>query len=100
LEGAPIVDRHDRIFLKEGHRVAFARVFLEFPIPGGGLRGHKILHHVVVLELMLHEVCVIRTGLLKESLEMVCRPPCLALATTRSGRDGPIPELSAFLSLS
>jgi hypothetical protein len=86
-EGVPIIDRHDRIFPKEGCHVTSAQVFLEFPTLGEGPLGHEILHHVAVIELMLDGVCMVWVGLLDESLEVVCRRAHLALATARGGHN-------------
>jgi hypothetical protein len=54
---------------------------------GEGPRGHEIIRHVAVLELVLDYVCMLRACLLKKSLEVVCWWPCLALATACSSRD-------------
>jgi hypothetical protein len=56
-------------------------------VPGEGPRGHEIIHHVTVLELVLDYVCMLRACLLKKSLEVVCWWPCLALATACGSRD-------------
>jgi hypothetical protein len=77
----PIVDFHDRIFPGERCCVTSTRVFLGLLGLGKGPRGHEILHHVVVLELVLDGVRMVQVGLLVESLEMVCWWPCLALNT-------------------
>jgi hypothetical protein len=82
-----IVDHHNRIFPREGHHVVSAQVFLGFLVPGERPRGHEILHHATVLELLLEGVCVVQAGLLEESLRVVCRQPCLVLATACGGHD-------------
>jgi hypothetical protein len=58
-----------------------------FHTPGQGSHDHEILHHVTVLELMLDGVCMVWTGLLEESLEVVCRQPHLALAVVCSSHN-------------
>jgi hypothetical protein len=87
LEGAPIVDHLDHILPGEGHRIASAQVFLRLPVLGEGPRGHQILHHGTVLELVLDTVRMVHAGLLEESLEELCRRSCLALATIHGGCD-------------
>jgi hypothetical protein len=67
----------------EGHRIASAWVFLGQLVLGEGPRGHEILYHATVLELVLNRVHVVRAVLLEESLEVVHQRPRLMLATTR-----------------
>jgi hypothetical protein len=95
--GAPIVDPHDCVLPRDMHCIASIRVFIEFHTPNEGPRDHKILHHVVVLELVLNGVCVVWAGLLKESLEVVCRRSCLVLATACGNRDVPHAKAACFL---
>jgi hypothetical protein len=85
--GSPIIDRHDRIFPKERHRIAPTQGFLGLLITGEGARGHEILHHATVLELVLDGIHVVQAGLLEKSLEVVYQRPCLALTTMRSCSD-------------
>jgi hypothetical protein len=92
-----IKDCHDHIFPREGHHVASARVFLEFPTMGEGLRDHEVLHHVIVFELVLDVVHVVWVGLLEESLEVVFWRPCLMLATTCGSHDVPHVGVIDFL---
>jgi hypothetical protein len=73
--GAPIVDHHDCVLFGERHYVTFARVFIEFHTPSEGPQDHEIIHHVVVLELVLDGVCVVQSGLVEQSLKVVCRQP-------------------------
>jgi hypothetical protein len=87
--GAPIIDCHDCVLLGERRRVPSARDFVEFHTLGEEPRDHKILYHVTVLELVLDRVCVVWAGHLEESLEVVCRRQCLALAATCSNCDAP-----------
>jgi hypothetical protein len=83
----PIIDCHGRIFPREGQRVSFARVFIGFLVSGEEPRDHEILHHVVVLEVVLDGVRMVRAGLLKESLKVVCQWLRLMLDTTTGGRN-------------
>jgi hypothetical protein len=72
-----IVDRHDRIFSREGHHVASAWVLIELPILVEGPRGHKILHHVTVLELVVDEVHIRPPrGVSRGGLSAVMPGPC------------------------
>jgi hypothetical protein len=80
-----IVDRHDRIFSGEGHRAALVGVLIGFPASGEGSRGHEILHHVIVPEVVLDGVGVIRARLHQELLEVVCGQPRLTLAADHTG---------------
>jgi hypothetical protein len=98
--GAPIVHHHDHIFPGEGHCVASTQVFLEFPNPSVGPRGHEIPHHVIDLELVLDGVHVVRAGLLEESLEVVCRWSRLVLATVCGSHDVPHVKAVCFLVVS
>jgi hypothetical protein len=47
----------------ERHRVASIWVFIEFRTLGGGPRDHETLHHIAVLELVFHGVCMVWVGL-------------------------------------
>jgi hypothetical protein len=71
--------------------------FLEFPTSDEGPRGHELLHHVTVLDLLLDEVHMVRADLLEESLKVIYRWPCLELATLRDGRDAPHAEAICVL---
>jgi hypothetical protein len=82
-----IINHHDYVFLGEGHRVAPIRVLVEFRTLGRGPRDHETLHHVTVLELVPHRVCVVWEGRLEESLEVVGRRLRLMLVIVRASRD-------------
>jgi hypothetical protein len=84
--GEPIVDRHDRVFSRKGHHVTVVGDLVDFHASSEGPRGHKILHHVAVTELVLDGVSVVRAGLLRELLEVVRGQSCLALSTVSNGR--------------
>jgi hypothetical protein len=64
----PITEHYDYFHPEEGCRVPSARVFL---VPGEGSRGHKILHHVIVLELVLDGVRMVQADNFKKSLDVV-----------------------------
>jgi hypothetical protein len=49
----PVIDRHDYIFPGEGCRTSSTRVFFVFLVLHEGCRGHEILHHATVPELVL-----------------------------------------------
>jgi hypothetical protein len=86
-QGAPIVDRHDWVISREGRRISLIGDLIEFHGLGEGSRGHEILHHVVVHELVLDGVGVVSTSHLQELLEVARGWPCLMLATTYCDRD-------------
>jgi hypothetical protein len=83
----PLVDRHDRIFLGEGHHVSSVLVLLEFHVPGEGTRDHEVIHHATVPELVLDRVHVVRAGPHDESLEVVCRRLRLVLDIVSGSHD-------------
>jgi hypothetical protein len=95
--GAPIIDRHDRIFPRERHRITLAWDFLGLLVPDEGPQGNEILYHATVLELVLDGVRMVRAGLLKKSLEVVCQRPRLVLATARGGNDALHVRVVCFL---
>jgi hypothetical protein len=64
------------------HRISLAQVLPKLLVLGEGPRGHEILHHFIAFELVLDGVHVVRAGLLKKPLEVVCQRSRLALATT------------------
>jgi hypothetical protein len=88
--GASTVNRHDCVFLGEGHRVAPVRVLIEFHTPSWGPRDHKTLHHVAVLELVPDGVHVVCAGLFEESLEVFGRQTRLTLVTMHDSHDAPL----------
>jgi hypothetical protein len=79
--GAPIVDRHDRVFFEERCCVALVGDLVDFHASGEGPRGQEILHHAAVPELVLDRVGVARASLLKELLEVIYGWSCMMLAT-------------------
>jgi hypothetical protein len=83
----PIVDHHDRVFSKQGCRVVLSGDLVNFHDSGEGPRGHEILHHVAVCELVLDGVGVVRASLLKELLEVICGRLCLTLVIACGGRN-------------
>jgi hypothetical protein len=83
----PIVDHHDRVFSKQGRHVVLIGDLVNFHDSGEGPRGHEILHHVAVCELVLDGVGVVRASLLKELLEVIRGRPCLTLVTACGGRN-------------
>jgi hypothetical protein len=88
--GVLIIDCHDCVLPKEEHCVTPVRDFLEFHALTEGPRDHENLYHVVVPELVW-------AGLLEESLKVVCRRSCLALAATCRSRNAPDTEAAYFL---
>jgi hypothetical protein len=95
--GAPIIDNHDYILLRERHCVAFAQDIIEFHTPGERPQDHENFHHVTAIELVLDGVCMVRAGLLEESLEVVRRRPHLALGATCISRNVPHTGVACFL---
>jgi hypothetical protein len=83
----PIVDPHDCFFLGEGCHASSARVSFRLLVLSEGPRGHKIFHHVAIFELVIDKVCMVRTSLLEESLEVVYRWSCLVLDTAPNDHD-------------
>jgi hypothetical protein len=83
----PTVDHHDHIFAGEGRHISFAWLFLGFHVPGEGPHEHEVLRRTTVPKLVLDGVCVVRAGLLEESLDVVCRQPHMALDAVPSGRN-------------
>jgi hypothetical protein len=47
--GVPIIDRHDRIFPREGSRTSSTWVFLKLIDLGEEPRGLEVFYHIVVL---------------------------------------------------
>jgi hypothetical protein len=85
----PPLDHHDSVFLREGHRTAPIRTFIELCTPGEGPQGREASHHAAVLELMPDGVCVVWAGFLEEPLEVVLGRPRLMLVTACGGQDVP-----------
>jgi hypothetical protein len=68
-----IINHLDNVFPGERHHVAPSWVFVKFCTPGEGPQDHETLHHVIVLEFVPDGVLLVWAGLLKQSLEVVCR---------------------------
>jgi hypothetical protein len=86
-QGAPIIDHHDHVLSKEGRHVSPIWDFIKFHASGEGSRGHEILHHVVVHELVLDGVSMVRARLVEELLKVVCGQPWLVLAAACGSHD-------------
>jgi hypothetical protein len=84
--GAPIVDHHDCIFSEKVCCVTLIRDLVNFHVSGEGSRGHEILHHVVVPELVLDEVGVVWASLLNDLIEVIHGQTLLTLSTACDGR--------------
>jgi hypothetical protein len=87
--GVSFIDHHDCVFPGQRHHVTPARVFVEFRTSGEGPRNQETLRHVTVYELVPYGVRVVQVGLLKESLDVVCRRPHLTLVAMRSSHNTP-----------
>jgi hypothetical protein len=87
----------DCFFPGEGCHTSSTQVSFGVLVPGEGPRGHEFFYHAIVLELVLDRVCMVRVGLLEESLDVVYRRPRLALDTMRGGRDVLLIEVIHFL---
>jgi hypothetical protein len=81
----PIIDHGDRIFSRKWHRVTLFEDLLNFHASGEGHRGHEILYHATVPELVLDGVSMVRTSLLKELLKVVHGWSHLMLAAACDG---------------
>jgi hypothetical protein len=84
--GAPIIDCHDHVYSWKGHHVLLIGDLVDFHSSGEGPRGHEILHHAAVPELVLDGVGVVRADLLEELLEVVCGRSCLTLVAACGSR--------------
>jgi hypothetical protein len=93
---ASTTDHHDCLLPEEGHHVAPAQVFIELCTSGKGTRDHDTLHHITVLELVPDGVRLVWVGLLKDSLEVVCRWPRPTLVAMCGSRDVPHVEAACL----
>jgi hypothetical protein len=84
-----IINHLDNVFPGERHHVAPSWVFVKFCTPGEGPQDHETLHHVIVLEFVPDGVLLVWAGLLKLSLEVVCRWLRLMFAAVHGSRDAP-----------
>jgi hypothetical protein len=73
--GGEGIDHHDGVSLRERHHITPIRPFIELNTPCDGHCGHAASHHVIVLELVPDEVCVLWAGLLEKAFEVVHRQP-------------------------
>jgi hypothetical protein len=85
------------ILPREGHHITSTMFFLGFLVLGEGPRGHEILDHNDVLELVLDGVRVVQASLLEESLKVVYQWPQVALAIVRGDHDALHVGASHFL---
>jgi hypothetical protein len=92
--GASIINHHDRVFSREEHRVAPARVLIVSRTLGRGHRDHETLHLVTILKLVPDEVPMVWVGLLEESLEVISRRRRLTLVAVGDSHDTPHARVS------
>jgi hypothetical protein len=84
--GVPIVDHHYRVFSGKGHRVPLVEDLIDDHSSGEGPRGHEILHHTAIPEIVLDGVGVVWVSLPKELLEVVHGQSRLTLGTAHGSR--------------
>jgi hypothetical protein len=94
------IDRHDRLLPGEG---CHARVPFGLLAFGESPRGHEVLHHGALLELMFDAVCMVRTDHFEKFLEVsfgyrAWRLESRSMAVTYSSSD-PSTSLSSLLQL-
>jgi hypothetical protein len=86
-QGESIVDHHDCIFSRKGHRAVLVGDIVNFHASGEGPQGHEILHHAAIPELVVDGVGVVQASLLEEPLEVVHGQSRLLLAAARDSCD-------------
>jgi hypothetical protein len=80
--GVPITDHHNHVFTRKEHRVTLIGDLIDFHASVERPRGHEILHHAAVPELVLDRVGKVRANLLKVLLKVVPMQSRLMLAAT------------------